>query len=341
MTFQPRVSVVLPVRDAADTLPQALDSILSQDESNLELLAVDDGSIDETPTILLDYSSRDSRLRVLSSEGGGVVDALNIGLCEARAPYIARMDADDVSLPQRLKLQCDFLDVNREVGLVSSKVKYWQPSGETGLGYALFVDWINGLTNHAEIQLGRFVESPLAHPSVVFRKSLVEAHGGYENGLFPEDYELWLRWLEQGVRMEKLSEVLLLWRDSDDRLSRVDPRYASEAFYKMKIEYLARWLRQSNRFQPNIMVWGAGRKTRSRSRLFAEHGIEICGFFDVAPRKIGSPRVDLVVLPIDEIPEPGKVFIVGMVASRGARERISLYLSDRGYRHGVDFILAA
>ena len=102
--------------------------------------------------------------------------------------------------------------------------------------------WTNGLLTHEEIALARFVESPLAHPSVMFRRSLVERWGGYAEGAFPEDYELWLRWLDAGVRMEKLADPLLIWNDSPTRLSRRDPRYAAEAFYRVKARYLARWL---------------------------------------------------------------------------------------------------
>src|SRR5207247_9233486 len=126
------------------------------------------------------------------------------------------------------------------------------------------VDWSNTLLSHQEISLARFVESPVVHPSVMFRRELIDRLGGYAEGQFPEDYELWLRWLEAGVRFEKLPEALLRWRDRDARLSRSDPRYDSEAFYRMKAIYLARWLAANNRHHPKIVVCGAGRLTRRR-----------------------------------------------------------------------------
>ena len=108
----PRISVILPVRDAEKTLAVAVESILGQTERNFELLVVDDGSTDASLRILQEFAELDGRIRVLSTVNPGIVEALNLGLAEARAPYLARMDADDVSLPERLGLQCDFLDAN-------------------------------------------------------------------------------------------------------------------------------------------------------------------------------------------------------------------------------------
>src|SRR6185436_16591977 len=107
---------------------------------------------------------------------------------------------------------------NRPIGLVGCLVEFGGDRSASE-GYALHVDWINALTTPDEIALNRFVESPLAHPSVMFRRELVEKHGGYRAGDFPEDYELWLRWMEAGARMGKVPRVLLTWQDGPGRLS--------------------------------------------------------------------------------------------------------------------------
>jgi len=337
----PRISVILPVRDAEKTLGMAIESILGQTERSFELLVADDGSTDSSPRILREFAELDGRIRVLSTVNSGIVEALNLGLAEARAPYLARMDADDVSLPERFVLQCDYLDANPEVGLVSCRVEHWSEDAEVRAGYEAYVEWTNQVLDDTDLRLRRFVESPFAHPSVVYRKSVVERFGGYREGSFPEDYELWLRWLEHGVKMEKLDAILLRWRDHDNRLSRMDPRYSVEAFYQMKLEYLHRWLKDNNRHFPKVKIWGAGRITRNRAKSLMKAGTVVSGFYDIDPRKVGDPRTGLMVQSIEDIPEPGEEFIVAMVGARGAREKVVAFLRDRGHREGTDFVLAA
>src|SRR5437879_2375502 len=128
--MEPRVSVVLPVRDGARFLRDALESVLAQTLGDFELLVVDDGSQDETPEILAEV--RDERLLVLRQERLGLVAALNRGIGAAHAPYLARMDADDVSLPERLERQLAYLDARPQVALVAPGVEAIDEQGRPG-----------------------------------------------------------------------------------------------------------------------------------------------------------------------------------------------------------------
>jgi glycosyltransferase involved in cell wall biosynthesis len=334
------ISVVMPVHNGASTVAAAIDSLLRQTESAWELVAVDDGSTDGSGALLQACARRDQRIRVVRTERRGVVAALNAGLSGATAPLIGRLDADDVCLPERLARQCRHLEVHPEVGLVASRVLFGGDP-ERAAGYARYVDWTNRLLTHEDISLGRFVESPLAHPSVVFRRALVERWGGYAEGDFPEDYELWLRWLQAGVRMEKLAEPLLVWNDSPTRLSRSDRRYAREAFYRVKARYLARWLAAHNARHPAVTVWGAGRITRKRAQHLLDQGIDVEAFVDVDPLKVGRRLGGRPVLSPERLPGPGASFVVSYVASSDARELIEARLQAVGYRPGVDYIAAA
>lgn len=237
-SLHPLVSVVLPVFNAANTLAEAMQSILEGSLKELELIAVNDGSTDGSEKIINRLAREDKRVVPLHQNHRGIVSALNAGLSGAQGRYIARMDADDVSLPDRLEKQAAFLDKHPEIGLISCRVKY-EGEPEERAGYTHYVEWINQLLIPGEISLKRFVESPLAHPSVMFRQECLVKHGAYREGDFPEDYEMWLRWLQQGVRMAKVPDTLLRWRDLAGRLSRNHPRYAIEAFYRIKSIYLA------------------------------------------------------------------------------------------------------
>jgi glycosyltransferase involved in cell wall biosynthesis len=332
--------VVLPARDAATTITAAIDSVLAQTDSAWELIAVDDGSSDATASILDAAARRDARIRVVRGPGKGLVAALEAGLAASSGDLVARLDADDVCAPERLARQRAHLESHPEVGLVASRVVFGGDPGAAA-GFARYVEWMNGLLSHEAIALARFVESPLVHPSVTFRRELLERWGGYRDGAFPEDYELWLRWLEAGVRMEKLAEPLLVWNDSPRRLSRRDARYDPEAFYRVKAGYLARWLARHNPHHPSVVLWGAGRVTRRRARALAGHGIEIEAFVDIDPRKLGRPIEGRPVLAPDALPPPGRAFVVSYVGGAEARAQIEARLRAGGRRPGADYILAA
>ncbi len=329
----------MPVRNAVGTLPAAVESLLEQTETDWELVAVDDGSTDGSPRVLDHYARRDARVRVLACGPRGLVHALNLGLDAAKGRLIARMDADDVCRPKRLARQRSHLDIHPDVGLVACRVLF-EGDARRGAGYARYVDWTNRLLAHEGIALARFVESPLVHPSVMFRRDLPARLGAYREGDFPEDYELWLRWLEGGVRMTKLPEPLLVWRDSPARLSRRDPRYAPEAFYRMKMPYLARWLAAHNRHHPRIVLWGAGRVTRRRARLLVAEGVDIASYVDIDPGKIGRAIEGRPVVGPAALPAAGACFVVAAVASVNARDQIEHVLTDAMYRPGCDYILA-
>lgn len=334
----PLVSVLMPAWNAAASLPSALDSLRAQSLADFEILAVDDGSTDRTPGILHDYARRDGRIRVLRLPHGGIVAALNAGLAEARGEYVARMDADDLCAPYRLERQAGLLDTRPDLGLASCLVEFGGDRAACG-GYGHYVDWINTLVSHEDISLHRFAESPLAHPSVVFRRELAERFGGYRQGPFPEDYDLWLRWLAAGVRMEKAPEVLLTWSDPPDRLSRTSADYSLEAFYRLKSRALADWLKAAGYYE--VVVWGAGRITRRRVGLLRGHGIAVTAWVDIDPAKVGQVYDGAPVWSPDELPSPGKCFVLSYVASRGARELIRARLEAMGYVLGRDFLPAA
>jgi glycosyltransferase involved in cell wall biosynthesis len=226
---EPLVSVILPVRDAVATLARAVESVRGQTLPAWELLAVDDGSTDGSTELLHAHAREDGRVRVIGGGRRGLVAALNQGLAAARGRLVARLDADDEAHPERLAEQVALLNARPDVGLAGCLLDF---GGDRAVnaGYALHVDWLNSLMTPEQIALNRFVESPLAHPSVMFRRELVARHGGYRDGDFPEDYELWLRWLDAGVRMAKVPRVLLTWHDPPWRLSRTDARYDPEKF---------------------------------------------------------------------------------------------------------------
>ena len=337
----PRVSVVLPVFNAVATIARAVASVRAQTWADWELVVVDDGSTDGTREILRGLAQQEKRMRVIERAHAGVAAAANAAMAAARGDFLARMDADDVAHPERLAAQVAWLDAaeNRDVGVVGCLVEYGGDRAANA-GYALHVDWVNALVTPEEIALGRFVEQPVVNPSVMVRRELVARHGGYRDGDFPEDYELWLRWLDAGVRIAKVPRVLLTWQDGPTRLTRTDERYAPDAFFRVKAEWIARELARSGGGR-EVWVWGAGRHTRKRAAGLERWGVRIEGYVDVDVKKTGRGigGTGLPVIGEGDLPLPGKIVVLSYVTTRGARDYNQARLVERGYVEGRDFWL--
>ncbi len=330
--MQVEVSVILPFFNAEKTLCNAAQSILRQTFTSFELLLVDNNSTDLSSEIAAKLAREDKRIKVLSEKQIGVANAMNKGLENSVGTFIARMDADDISHPERLQKQVEFLKKNQEIGLVGSKVKYISHI-ENSAGFERFVNWSNSFCSPNEIDLNRFIEIPIINPTLLFKKEIYQKYGGCVHGDFPEDYEMQLRFLDRGVKMAKINAPLVEWHDYPSRLTRTDERYSSEAFFRTKAKYFVSWSKQNIVFHPNIMIWGAGRKTKQRAKLLEKEGIQIDGYIDVVKTKNA--------LHYTQVPSAGKIFIVAMVANYGAREQITNFLIDKGYKNGIDFCLMA
>lgn len=339
----PCVSVVLPVFNAAATIARAVESLRVQTWADWELVVVDDGSTDGTREILRALAQVEKRMQVIECEHAGVVHAANAAMAAAQGELVARMDADDVAHPERLAEQVAFLGraENRDVGVVGCLVEFGGDRSVSA-GYALHVDWVNSLVTPETIALGRFVEQPVVNPSVMFRRDLLARHGGYRDGEFPEDYELWLRWLDAGVQIAKVPRVLLTWHDAPNRLTRTDARYAPEAFFRVKAEWIARELARIAGGR-EVWVWGAGRHTRKRAAHLEDQGVTIAGYVDVDVKKTGRGigGTGLPVIGAEGLPAAGEVFVLSYVTTRGARDYNRARLVERGYVEGRDFLLCA
>ena len=331
--MKPPLIILLPFRDAASTLAYAVESIQKQTFAGWELHLLNDGSTDEGAEIADVFADVDPRIRVSHLPPLGIVHALNYGIEHSKTEFLARMDADDVCHPERFEKQLAALESRTEADLVSCQVEF---GGDRDLhaGYARHVDWQNGLITHDQIFHHRFVDAPVAHPSVMFRRCGVKKFGGYREGDFPEDFEMWLRWMEAGARFVKVPETLLTWNDPPNRLSRVDDRYSPEAFYRVKCEYLHHALPDH---QP-VWLWGAGRATRKRFEALDRKN-PFAGFVDIDPAKIGQKLKERWVVRPEEIPEDA--FVLLGVANTGVRERAIEFMRERGKRIGRDFLPVA
>ena len=337
----PRVSVLLPVYNAEATLAEALRSIRGQTLRDLEVVAVDDGSSDGSSRILGEAAASDSRIRPVTLGRSGLIAALNAGLRHCRAPCVARMDADDLSLPERLERQVEMLERDPGLGVVGCLVEGF-PRTQVGEGMRVYLEWQNRLRTHEEILRELFIESPITHPSACVRRSVLEEAGGYEDRGWAEDYDLWLRLAASGVRFAKVPEVLLRWREHPGRLTRTDSRYSVENFLRAKAHYL---LAGPLRGRDAVFVWGAGKTGRRLSKHLARGGCTPAAFIDIDPARIGRTLRRVAIVSAAEFAERWRRWrnpmLLSAVASRGARAEIGRELQRMALAEGRDYLHVA
>ena len=334
---KPKISVILPFYNAESTINRAIQSIAEQSFINFECILINNNSTDASVNIANEWVAKDNRFVLINEEKQGVVFASNKGAQHAQGEYIARMDADDEAYLDKLKLQADFLDQNPDYSAVATLVEYISHNPEITGGFERYVSWNNSIQTYEELINRQFIEMPLVNPTCMWRKSAASKYGLYKNGDFPEDYEMWLRWLNKGAKICKLSQPLLKWYDSDTRLTRTHPIYSDKAFYGIKTKYLAKWIETHNKFHPNVVVWGASRISRRRARLLEKLGIKITAYIDTKKGR----QIDKKIIYYENIDASGKYFILTYIKQMDAREQIIDYLSSKGYVEGEDFLLVS
>lgn len=217
---KPRVSIITGIYNCAETLPEALDSILNQTFTDWKMIMCDDGSSDDTLTVANEYKCRfpDKFVVIQNEKNMGLNYTLNRCLEYADTQYVARMDGDDISLPERLEKEVTFLDENLDYAFVSTPMIYFDEDGEFRRG-----------KGHGEPKLENFAKfSPFCHAPCMVRKEAYEAVGGYskrKNRLRVEDWDMWIRMYEIGLKGFVLTEPYYMMRDDRNAISRRKFKY--------------------------------------------------------------------------------------------------------------------
>jgi len=331
-----QVDILMPVFNAEATLPTCLKSLSRQTEKRWRCWAVDDGSTDASAAILQDAASRDTRIHLISKEHEGIVSALNTGLRYCTAPKTARMDADDWMHQKRLALQISALEKNPRWSAVGCHVRGF-PRGDITAGGRRYEAWLNAVQNEKDLRFEAWIECPVAHPSLMFRTSTLQAFGYLEHG-WPEDYDLVLRLLTQGKDIGVVPQKLLSWRNSPDRLSRRSSRYHLDAFTRCKARYLVQnFLASDTRY----VLWGHGPTGRRLRRALAEYDRTPSHIVEVHPRRIGQVLRGAPVIVPHDLLELRPERIVVSVAGPTPRAKIRKALNGMGFRENHDYVCTA
>ena len=319
----PLLSVLLPARDAGPWIDAALASLLRQTMRDLEVLAVDDGSVDDTGVRLERAAARDPRVRVLRTEARGLPQALETARAQARGAFLARHDADDLSHRRRFELQLAHLAARPEAGVCGTRVRLFPPA-RVGEGMRRWGTWHDALLEHEEMARDVYVDSPLAHGTALMRRAALDLVDGWRERGWPEDLDLWVRMIEAGVRLTKVPRRLYAWRQHAGSATRVDPRYAPERFRALKLDALGRGLLKD---RARVTLAGVGTSVRGWAGALAGRGLAV----DVVEARRPEPEA------LARLATP----LVLVFGARPARERWRSALTAHGLREGAQFAFVA
>lgn len=230
----PTVSIVMPVYNGEKYIKESVESILCQTYTNFELIIINDGSTDNTASLIENYN--DNRIKIINNKHD-FIDSLNLGITHAQGKYIARMDADDIMLSNRIEKQYNYMEENLDIDICGTWMEIFGNNNGT-------ISKIK--TSHRELLLASIWGNPLYHPTVMMKKELRDKFGQkkgiyqmYDKKyIYAEDYKLWVELIEMGFKFANIPEVLLKYRSSDTQITKVKSAESFRISFKIQNEYL-------------------------------------------------------------------------------------------------------
>lgn len=328
----PLVSILIPFKDTARFLPECLDSILNQEYTQWEVLAINDHSTDDSWEVVNTFVEKDSRISVFKNGGKGIIDALRTAYAESQGIFITRMDSDDVMSPNKLQVLVQSLLKKGKGHLAVGQVRYFSDRGISN-GYERYEQWLNGLTlsgsNYSEIYKECVVPSPCW---MAYREDL-DACGAFDPNRYPEDYDLTFRFYEKELSCIPCNQVLHYWRDYDTRTSRTSEHYAQNYFLEIKLHYFLKLEYDTKR---PLTIWGAGNKGKEIAKGLLKRNIAFFWLCD-NPKKIGKSIYGMEMLHYTALQGLKNPQSIVTVANEKAQKMIRDYFLELGQKSGKDY----
>ncbi len=267
---KPFLSLITPVKNAGAWLYDCIRSGQDQDFMDWEWIWVDDHSTDNSLDLLQELAKKDSRIRIFTNPGTGIISALQKALDECRGQFLSRMDADDLMPEGRLQRMVSALNASPSKTIITGLVHYFSES-RLSAGYRTYQQWLNKVVSRGEFKENLYRECVVASPNWIMRTDELKAIGGFTSLEYPEDYDLVFRWFKNGFSLQGLPEVTLLWREHPGRTSRSSPHYSQEAFFRLKLKRFTELSYSGS----GVQIWGTGKKARLAQSILRELGIPV------------------------------------------------------------------
>lgn len=321
----------MPVKDTAPYLEACISSILEQTFADWELIAVNDQSSDDSLVLLEDFATKDKRVKVFTNSKPGLLQALRYGYSKTSGELIHRMDSDD-KMPEN-KLQLMFNAWQGKESLVTGGTEYFKDNGTVGDGFRRYDKWLREVARNQSHPIEMYRECVIPSNCWLVHREDFDAVGGFEPETFPEDYDLCFRFITGGLNIIGIDEVLHLWRDREDRISRNWEVYRDNRFYELKIDYFFKHSRLQER---PLFLWGAGKNGKDLAKLILQKEEKLNWITD-NDKKIGKDIYgivldDVIVLKSIENPQ-----IIVAVASPQDQQGINRLMKEMSLEEGKHF----
>lgn len=277
------ISILLPVKNTSAYLEECLISIVNQDISDWELLAVDDHSTDQSFEILIKYANLDKRIKVYKNNGKGIIAALRYGYSHSKGAYITRMDSDDIMVPNKLRTLRMAIDQSSGNALALGLVEYFSQD-TLGEGYKKYAEWLNELTSSLSNFQDIYKECSIPSPCWMVMRSTLDNCSAFSPDVYPEDYDLAFRFKKAGLKIASVNEVIHRWRDYASRTSRTDDNYSDNRFTALKVRH---FVDQDYDSTKTLYLWGAGNKGKAIAKHLVNDSIPFHWMCN-NPKKIGK-----------------------------------------------------
>ncbi len=301
----------MAVKDTEPYLPQCLDSIVNQTYKNWELIAVNDHSSDNSPTILKEYSLKDNRIKVFDSDRPRLIPTLQVGYSKASGMLINRMDSDDKMPGYKLEVLVNEWSKYGTGHIVAGGTQHFVDRGEVGGGFLRYEQWLNKVARTNTHYQNIYKECVVPSHSWIIHTEDFQSVDAFNPIVYPEDYDLCFRFYRQDLKIIGIDKVLHFWRDRSDRISRTWDEYKDNRYFDLKLKYFYELDRDSSR---PLVIWGAGKHGKDLVKkvlTYESNFLWVCN----NPRKIGKEIYGTVLKHFEVIGSLKSPQIIVVVAS--------------------------
>jgi glycosyltransferase involved in cell wall biosynthesis len=324
MNNQPLVSIIMAVKDTAPYLHDCIDSIIAQTYQNWELIAVNDHSTDDTPTILEDYAAKDARIRTYDSDKPKLIPTLQVAYAQVKGTLINRMDSDDKMPDYKIQVLVDEWNKYGKGTVIAGGTKHFVDEGKVGGGFIKYEKWLNGVAKNNTHYQEIYTECVIPSHCWIIHKDDFDMVGAFDPIIYPEDYDLCFRYYKNDLNIIGIDKILHHWRDRSNRISRTWDEYKDNRYFDLKLRFFYELDRDKSR---PLVLWGAGKNGKDMAKLLQSYNDTFHWVCD-NENKIGKDIYDVKMQHFNDTKNIDNAQIIIVVASPDGKVEIKKELEN-------------